>query len=368
MERRIMWWWCILMMVAGLPGNARAQSGPQPVAPPGVFYAQLAVHHGFILVHSRDLVPVRHSNPSGITLDLGLHRLSRQAWQHCLCFPMSGLSLGFWDFDQPDILGQALTAQIYVEPLFAPGKRFSFSVRGGLGAAWANRPFHPVNNPLNQGYSTPLGISAQFGAVLHYRMAPSWRAQAGFLYNHISNGGVREPNKGINWPAGMAGIAWYPHPPVFDRPEVRPWRESGPPARRLDIQFFLGFQEPESKTYLFSPGIEARVSRQVSRISALSAGAEWVFHNGARFRMARDSINVSPMQVGLSVGHEFLLGKFIFTQQLGVYVFRPYRVKDDLFQRYSLLYAWKRNVYVGTSLKVYRHIADLLDIRAGWSF
>lgn len=331
-------------------------------------FMDLQGHYGVILIHSRDLVPVRHSQPRGIILDIGRHRLSKTAWEHCLCYPRSGLSISFWDFNQSDILGQAFTAQYFVEPQFRAWQLLSFSIRGGIGMAYHNKPYHPVTNPLNLAYSTRAGISAQLGVKAEWRMSSQWWLHGGIFYNHVSNGGVKDPNKGINWPTAALGARYYPKSPVFYREKKRHWKDIRSPMKRLEMSFYLGFQEPESKKYLFSPGLEGKYSYQIGRVSAFTVGGEGVYHLGSRYLMDKDSIDLSPLQIGISVGHEFLLGKFTLGQQFGYYVYRPYRVKDDVFQRYTLGYRMSRHLVVGSSLKVYRYIADLLDIRVGWVF
>lgn len=329
---------------------------------------QLGVHHGFILIHSRDLVPVRHSNPIGLEVEWGRHNLSARAWESCLCYPRSGLSLGLWDFEQPRILGQAVSVQLFVEPVFNAWRAWQFSLKGGFGFAAMNRPYHPTNNPLNQGYSTPVALSAQFGVLLNRTLAPGWELHASAIYRHISNGGVKEPNKGINWPTAGLGLRYYPHYPGIRRGVVDDWRDHGAPQRRWELAFYTAFQEPESKAWLFSPGLEAKYSHQVSRVGALTGGAEWVLHQGSWFRMRKEGVRASAHQVALLVGHEFLLGRFYFGQQLGVYVYRPFRVRDDVYQRYTLSYRYSPHLLLGGSLKVYRHVADLLDLRVAFVF
>jgi hypothetical protein len=360
---------CILFLDSGLRAQRQdAEDAGMTHQKERLPFVNLTMQHGFILVHSHSLVPVRHSNPSGLILDLGYHRLTRRSWESCRCYPRSGLSVGLWDFDQADILGQALSVQLFVEPVFSAWAPLHVAVRGGFGFAGLTRPYHPVRNPLNQGYSTPLALSAHVGLTLNWRWSTRWGSQLFAGYHHISNGGVKEPNKGINWPAAGLAVSYYPQAPLFNRMPSTPWRALGAPARRMELALFLGFQEPESKAYLFSPGLEFKASRQVARISALTAGGEWVWHQGARFRMARDSVQASAHQVGLSVGHEFLLGRFYFGQQMGGYIYRPYRIREDVFQRYTLAYRYSDRLILGGSLKVYRHVADLLDLRMAFAF
>ncbi len=333
-----------------------------------VKFLGLRPHYGFVLIHSRELAPVRHSNPFGMELNLAWQKTSARAWESCNCYPRLGLAATFWDFDQPDILGYGATALFFIEPVFAPWRRASFSVRAALGLSWQSRPYHPQSNPFNLSYSTSVAFPLQLGGAVHFRLHPQWAVDLSLVYNHISNGGIREPNKGINWPTAGLGLGYYLRPPEFKNRVKKDWRQSGLPKSRLDLTFFMAFKEPASKLYLFSPGFEVKASRQVARINAVTLGAEWMYDNGARYKIAQAGRDENPQKGGLAVGHEFLLGKFLFAQQIGVYLYKPYRMGDDLYQRYSILYRASGRLAAGISLKAHRHVADFIDFRAGVSF
>ena len=358
----------ILSLALSLPAYGHLVPPPPSDSTGLARWYGLKGHYGFVLVHSRELVPVRHSNPYGLELDLAWHKASAQAWESCHCYPRLGASLTFWDYDQPDILGYGAIGLFYIEPVFAPWRKASFSVRAGMGLAYQSKPYDPIRNPLNQSYSTYLVIPLQLGGSLNWRLSPQWMLDMTLVYNHFSNGGIREPNKGINWPTAALGVGRYLSPPSFINREKKDWRQSGPPQSRLDVAFFLAFKEPQSKLYLFSPGIEVKGSRQVGRINALTLGGEFMYDNGTRFQIAQAGREESPQMGGLAFGHEFLLGRFIFSQQLGVYLYKPYRVGDDLYQRYSLMFRASERISAGMSLKAHRHVADFGDLRLAWSF
>ncbi|HKL02112.1 MAG TPA: hypothetical protein VJ911_00500, partial [Cryomorphaceae bacterium] len=56
---------------------------------------------GRIIVHSEDLRPVEHSYPKALGFELGWHRASKASWEACLCYPKTGVSITYWDFDNP---------------------------------------------------------------------------------------------------------------------------------------------------------------------------------------------------------------------------------------------------------------------------
>ncbi len=327
----------------------------------------LRLHQGSVLIHSRDLRPIRNSYPTGLEFDLGWHQVSQKAWESCHCYPKLGAAISFWEYDNPDVLGQGITGMFYIEPVFGAWQAVSFSIRAAFGLSYQNQPYDEVTNPDNLSYSTYVAFPLQLGGNAHIRLHPQWFLDVTAVYNHFSNGGIREPNKGINWPSVALGVAYYPQAPEFRRRAKKDWRSEGPPDSRLDASFFLAFHEPVSKLYLFSPGIELKYSRQVARINALTLGAEWMYDNSDRYEIEQAEQDESPHKASVALGHEFLLGKFLFSQQFGFYVFNPWH-NADVYQRYGLVFRASRRFSFGINLKAHGHVADFLDIRAGVSF
>jgi hypothetical protein len=326
------------------------------------------LHRGSVLVHSRELVPLRNSNPIGLEVDLAWHKLSQKAWKSCHCYPKLGVAATYWNYDQPDILGHGVTGLVYIEPVFGARRTLSFSIRAGFGLSYQTRPYDPVTNPDNLSYSTYVAFPLQLGGTAHIRLKPQWYLDVTAVYNHFSNGGIRDPNKGINWPSAAIGVGRYLDRPEFLNREKKDWREDNPPETRLDIVLFLAFNEPRSKLYMFSPGIEVKASRQIARINALTLGTEWIYDNSARHEMRAEGETASPKKGGVAAGHEFLLGKFVFSQQFGYYLYNNYRVFGDVYQRYGLVYRASRRLSAGINLKSHAHVADFVDFRVGASF
>ena len=332
-------------------------------------YMSSALHKGFIIIHSRDIRAVEDSYPTGFEFDIGWRNTSNEAWQSCLCTPHIGLSLGYWDFDNPSILGRGFLTQFFVEPHFAVASNLSFALRAGLGLSYQNRPHHPINNPDNLSYSTRLAFPLHAGAKLQYALSPSWAAYGEARYNHISNGGIRQPNKGINWPTASLGVAYFPKAAPIEHREKIHWREYAEPQERLDLFLFGTWIEPDRDIYVGSGGAELRYAKQIARLSAIQLSTEWMYHGLYPYRARQEGNNqVHGWMGGLAAGHSFLLGRFLFSQQMGVYLLKPENEKRDVYQRYGLMYLLDSKWSVGVYLKAHGHVADFLDMRIAYNF
>lgn len=168
----------------------------------------------------------------------------------------------------------------------------------------------------------------------------SWWLNGNINYQHISNGGLRQPNKGINWPTAGVSITYQENPgPYYRAPRSKEKFWKGYPVR-WDIGIFgiakRGTTENgyNRRMTLIGGGLQA--GKQVGRINMLTLGAEVYDDKSLRMQIKRDSIRASAVRSGLLIGHEFLLGKFLFSQRLGVYVFNQTPYYDRIYHRWGV--------------------------------
>ena len=327
----------------------------------------LKFHVGSVLIHSREIRPIEDSYPLGVEFDIAWHKISQKAWESCMCYPKLGMALIYWDYDNPEVLGQGVTGLFYIEPVFNTRGWVNYSVRAGFGLSYQNKPHDPVENPDNLSYSTYLAFPLQLGGSAHFRIHPRWLLNTTLVYNHFSNGGVRQPNKGINWPSVGVGMAYYLEDFEFENRAEVDWRKNGPPQRRLDLTLFLSYEEPRDNLFLFSPGLEVKWSRQFARLNAYTLGGELMYDNGTGYVLEQIEDDTTPIKAGLAIGHEFLLGRFLFSQQFGAYLSNPNPEHPAVYQRYGLVYRISQRLSAGISLKAHGHVANFLDARVGIS-
>jgi hypothetical protein len=115
-------------------------------------------------------------------------------------------------------------------------------------------------------------------------------------------------------------------------------------------------------------GISLQGSRQVGTIHALTAGLELFYDNALKNKIKNDSLDVSAMRSGILVGHEFLLGKFIFSQRLGVYIFNATDYFNTIYHRWGIHYRLSETWGAGFNLQAHKHVADFIDLRIVYSF
>lgn len=327
-------------------------------------------HYGFIIPHSSELKPVSNTNPGGIQLDWSKLLLSRKAWDSCNCFSQLGLSASYINFGNPEQLGNAYSLVFFSEPYLTYKRSLSFSFRAGIGPTYLNRVYDEVSNPENTFYSARLSFLLLANFSISYRLSPRLSLQAVAYYNHISNGGWKLPNKGINFPTVGLGLHYRPQPVNFPS-----WPRNQSNKGKLKGYLRLFAAVPKVSADSVNPtvrrlqlGLAAGGLYHFSQLNALNLGVELVRDGAKKEVRERKGEDYDFHSIGLMLGHNFVFGRFTFNQQMGWYAYRPYPSDQaQFYQRYELLYSLGQ-LRIGTGLKAHGDTAENLDMRLGWIF
>lgn len=348
-----------------------AQTDTLENGPDGYWGLSATGQYGFILIHSRDVRSVEDSYPWGIQVDGFWHWNRLSTYRQCRCYPKVGFSLKRFDYDNPSVLGNGYVLSSFLEPVYGADRQFPFSVRGAVGLAYGTNPHDSITNFENQSYSTALSFFLHVSANLHYRLSSRWTATLSANYNHVSNGGIRKPNKGINFPTLSLGVTRYFQPPRFRYRKLPEFNQKRA-ARWNEVYTFVSRRRigPTNDQSHLVTGITGRRQWQVSRSNALGVGGELSYDQALEpLSKARETESThNGMQAGLTAGHNFLMGRFSFSQYMGIYLYDPVRLKQLLFQRYALIYRINQRLLVGLALKAHAQEASFLDARLGWRF
>lgn len=336
-----------------------------------LFSIGMGIQHGSIFAHSLDVQNTKGARPTGIEGILSWQNNDSTTFALCHCYPRQGLLLTYYDYDVA-LLGKSATAAYFLEPTYRIGNTVLFSFKGAAGLSYLNNPFDSIDNPGNQSYSTNMSVYLLFGIGAWLRLWEGWWLNPSINYQHNSNGGTSRPNKGINWPT--AGIA------LTYQPKSRPWYTGKASSEkywqnyssRYDITllgtFRRGYNEDGNRQMYPMAGIAVQAGRQVGSLSMLSVGAEAYHDTELQEKLRKEGLNASPVKAGILLGHEFLLGKFLFSQRLGVYVFDQTPYYDRISHRWGLKYRINQNISAGLNLLVHRQVAEFADFRLTYTF
>ncbi len=360
-----------LIFLCQFPAMLAAQQDSLAAREKSPFLVGGRLHYGFIIPHSKDIAGVANSHPRGLELNVQWLLAQEKHTRHSGVIAKRGFLFHYINYDHPDVLGYCLSVAPYIEPLIRPDRRLYGSIQMGVGVSYLSKQYDEKTNPTNLFFSTPISFLLITNAYLNFKLNPRWDISLGFNYNHISNGGMKTPNKGMNFPTYNVGAAYNFKPIIITRaPKSQAWKQN-------KRHYFYAQAVGTIKTAEATPAFPAKkitwqlgaigmAGRRIGRLSALAIGTEWIHDGWTRENLDRAGDPTSAWKGGVLFGHELITGKVRFTVHLGAYVYNPSRTTDPVYQRYGLFYQIGRHLQVGSTLKAHRHVADVFDMRLGW--
>ncbi len=330
-------------------------------------YAGIQSHYGFIIPHSAVIKDISHTRPYGFEINYSRLHTSYNDWRIFNAYWISGFESGYFNFQNPDILGSIFEIGIFAEPILRYRRNRLLSIRGGAGFSYHGKIYDEIENPLNHFFSSRIAFPLYVDLRLKQRIASNCFLTLSGCYNHISNGGFKLPNKGMNFPTLALGIEIYQK----KIPNLQSGFSSGHKEKinetLLNIQLLtsvkvLGKTEDLSEKPAFIIGFHSRVSRRISPFYALNAGAECIFDYYIKETIQREQSDLDFKRLAVTVGQDFLLGKIIFTQYFGAYIYSPYTANHKIYQKYELLYHFSNKFLMGVFLKAHLHVAELMGL------
>ena len=82
-----------------------------------------------------------------------------------------------------------------------------------------------------------------------------------------------------------------------------------------------------------------------------------------RKQLLEDNSGLDPWRVDVMVGHEFILGRLLFSQRLGTYIYQAGNYYNQFFHQWGLTYQLRDHWGLGVDLKVHQDVADYGALR-----
>jgi hypothetical protein len=325
--------------------------------------------YGLILAHSSKIEHLTYTNPFGLEAELSWLRIKDKNYQQCNCYSKAGFSLLYINYANPGIVGSSYSLIGFAEPFLVRKINFKLSVRMGIGLSYLDHVYDEISNPDNLFFSTHVALITHIDLNAYYKLNENLSLMVYAKYNHISNGGTKSPNYGMNFPTFGLGLNYSPQRsfvfPEFERQEFIPmwfyYLNSFGTVKTIEKDD----TNPEKSTIVF--GFSGLVGRKVTKLNGFSMGAEYINDGFAKEKIERQDLNSDHQQVSFLIGHHLLFGRFDFSQQWGTYIYAPYKIRA-FYQRYTLTYRFSKHLFTGATLKVHGDWADNFNLVVGYSF
>jgi hypothetical protein len=336
-----------------------------------IYFLGAKYHQGVIITDSPSLTPLAKSNPWMIQADLSVLKNTQQAWDYCNCYSKNGVLLSFTDFKNPEKLGTATSLIFFTEPYLYFSDKLQLSLRGGSGISYLTKIYNEDTNSENLFYSNTISFFLMLNLNLYYLISPRWRASIAGQFSHISNGGTKWPNYGMNYPTLGVGLDYIITPHQLSKRTSTSFTARS--LKTIIHTFGTGHKAeangsfPQERKLLI--GVNAGIVKPLSRVNAVGLGGELYYDGISEVYQARSGESYSPWTASFSLQHYIFFGKILFGQQVAhvITALNPDNNKK-VYQRYFLEYKVRSNWYAGITLKAYGGRSDYIAFTSGIAF
>ncbi len=320
---------------------------------------------GTILKHSKQIAPLAYNDPKGAELTIFKLNHTDKAIEHLGYYAYAGAGIRYVNFSHPEI-GKSLQLYGFIEPVLFRNQIITSTLRAGTGAAYLSNIYHPTNNPRNKFFASHIAFLLTTNLSIRLKVTDQLHLTTSIHYNHISNGGIKQPNYGMNYPSLSVGVLYEPNK-VIIQPLTREKFDRSTETLTLFFGLLSSFkvhtEENSGKQEMtFMHGISVYSNYRISRLSRINGGLNYFADGYLKNSLIRSGESTDHRRVGLFIGHDLLFGQLTLTTNLGAYIYSPKRAKDPVYQKYILFYAVSKWFSTGVFMIAHGDAADTMGL------
>ena len=335
-------------------------------------------NYGFIDPHHLEL-EIFNAHFPAFEISLQKETFGKHKWERAYAYPLIGISFWYSGLGNSPYLGSAYALFPYIDfPLFRQKSLF-LGFRFGLGVGYLTKKFDRIENYKN------LAIGGHFNAAVNmmfdvrYRLSNRFTLSAGISLQHFSNGSLKLPNYGLNYPSLNLGIAYRlvrENKNIGDRfyPPVEPFSAILRKSIEFNIGGAVGYKNMEQvygDNYFITHFYENTFFR-ISRKSKFGFGFD-VSYDPAQIKMLEmngDTVTnkINIVRPGINAAYQLDLSKLGLILNLGYYLAGQEKSNGPLYEKISFQYCFSKNFFVNVMLKVHWGRADYIGWGIGYRF
>lgn len=335
-------------------------------------------YYGGVLRYKPEMPKLKLTDLYGFELYAVKQTTGDKPWQARFNFPQVGYTFEYFNYGEPQELGEVYSLGTYLDFTANPAKKNQLRLNIGTGLVYSTKVYDAETNPDNKAISSKISYILRGTIHYEFKVSSNYYLNLNMAFRHYSNGKLNMPNNGMNFPAVGVGVRYTPQPReiAYFKDSTRTFDKK----TRLNISFSKAWREvwrEDYKHHAFSTSIYA--SKGITKYNDLLLGIDGFWYDEesmfrAHASWAEDNPNVpadyqpdtNGKQLALTAGTEVYLGSMSVVIQGGFYLYKPQKIYDATwYQRYGLKYYPHQNIYAQVMLKSHSRTADMVEFGLG---
>lgn len=334
----------------------------------GRWMMDVRINYGFIIAHRPTVVHLQDAHVFGIEAELFRTTNGEKDWEQAYNRPLTGIGFQYWNLGNDKELGNAYTLfpQILFPLNHSPHLRFSTRIACGLG--YIEKTFDRLENHKNVATSTHINCMISFGLYARTLVKKKTQIVTGIEFTHMSNGGFKVPNLGLNIPTLNLGVSHFfgQRTPVYPERKVKENRSTS-----INMLVAGGIKEitpPGGKKYgAFT--ITSTLSRSLGIKSSIGIGLDVFYDPSIETQLKGDSVAVPnftySIRSGIHLSYELKVQKLSMLFENGYYFYTHLPDDGNIYTRLCLRYHFTEKYFVLLNLKSHFGKADYFEYGIG---
>ena len=344
-----------------------------------------------LIKHSKKITFDPPSNIEMWQSSLNFHLNGSKHWHRYWNRPTIELNMLYMHFGNDQILGKALGCIPSIRFKLTEIKSTNVNFHVGFGAAYLNKKYDKINNPLNNAIGSHWNNVTQFAISIERQVYKNFHIAVGGHFTHFSNARTASPNKGINSAGLTFGVTQSFDLKSDKREEIKFLSDNIHKKtdtiflkRRWGGDFLVGYGISE---YSFTGGpkygsyfLNVGLSYSISPFLKIILGGEYEYNQSVyqfyyQDFIPADEAKQKATKIASYLVADLAFGKVVFRAQSGYYLpypelrekTTPYYFKLNI-NVYPFSDHWRLRPFVGILLKSHIEIAQYMGLVSGVSF
>lgn len=337
---------------------------------------ELRASYAFMICHHSEMNKFRSHFPV-FEVSVQQTTFGAKKWHQLLNYPAIGATLFYTNVGGFKEIGNLFGIYPYMSFNFLKSQKNMLNARLGVGIGYATNKWDAKTNPQN----TFLGshVNALFSINLEYSRVLSERWQLSFYtgMEHMSNGGARCPNNGINlWQAGLNARYFIKEPKkrlppqTIDNEQYNSWNKKNISYYFAflysikDIDEYMGYGRRWSVYNL-----QFYAMKRVTQMSKFGVGLDLVYDETDIEILKIKEIPFAPIQIlkpGINVAYELVLETTSFMFNVGYHVGGKELCEGRVYQKLNLKQSISKHIYLTFGLTTHYGWADYIGFGIGF--
>jgi hypothetical protein len=329
---------------------------------------------------NRNRTPIKYYHAASV--QIGRQTGGSKLWEQIYAYPYYGIGLSGFNFFDQNEMGKPSAVYLFLNAPFRRWDNLSLNYEIDFGLAFNWQPFDETANYYQIVIGSEKTAYFDMGLNLTYQLSKHFNATVGLSFSHFSNGGIVQPDYGVNLGGARIGLKYlFNGRPLFIKREI--------PGYKKENEWLLAFNTG-FKQVLFDTaynnyvrvnynafGITSTYNWQTHYKSKWGIGIDFTYDGSIGSHIEFDGNNIkrtdppfiNKCSVGLYPSYELVIDRLSIILQPGIYILRKnIEGQSPLFyQRIGVKYHILHNAFVGINVRAYEFtIADYIEWTLGY--